>query len=156
MTRLSAAISKAKRKSKRIHQKAFRKTARTTTRVLRGKRSALKAREIRALKVDRPISSRKGPFLIDQERPFLLQREAKDYESTAIYYFDYDHETRSLIVQFWRVRIRNGVVIKKWPSSKKYLYPNITPELYFRFLKTGSKGRFFLANIKGKEFRRLT
>ena len=155
MTRLSAANIKAKRKAHKIQQKAFRRTARTTTRTLKGKRGALKAREKRALKYARPISSRKGPYLIDSEKPFLYQREAKDYESTAIYYFSYDHETRTLLVQFWRVRVKNGVVIKKWPSSKKYLYPNITPELYERFVKAGSKGRFFLANIKGKDFKRL-
>ena len=155
MTRLSAANSKARRKAHKIQQKAFRKTSKSTTRVLRGKKSALKAREKRALKYDRPISSRKGPYLIDPERPFLYQREAKDYESTAIYYFSYDHETRSLLVQFWKIRVRNGVVIKRWASNKKYLYPNITPQLYEKFVKAGSKGRFFLANIKGKEFRRI-
>ena len=156
MTRLSAANIKAKRKAHKIQQKAFRRTARTTTRTLKGKRGALKAREKRALKYDRPISSRKGPYLISPKTPFAYQREAGDYESQAIYYFSYDHETRSLLIQFWRVRIKNGVIIKKWPSNKKYLFPNITPELYERFVKAGSKGRFFLANIKGKEFRRLT
>ena len=155
MTRITGATIKAQRKARRIVGKAFKKTVKTTTQTLKLKKKALRQREKRALKAAQPISLRKGPHLIDPTTPFLLQREEKDYESTAIYYFDYDHETRTLLVQFWRVRVKNGVVIKKWPSSKKYLYPNIQPELYFKFLKAGSKGRFFLANIKGKDFKRL-
>ena len=155
MTKITGATAKAQRKSRRIVGKAFKKTVKTTTKVLKLKKRALSQREKRALKADRPISIRKGPHLIDAGTPFLLEREKGDYESTAVYYFDYDHETRTLLVQFWRVRVRNGVVIKKWPSNKKYLYPNIPPELYFKFLKAGSKGRFFLANIKGKDFKRI-
>ena len=155
MTRMSAANIKAKRKAHKIQQKAFRKTARTTTQVLRGRKSALAARERRALKYERPISLRKGPHLISPKSPFMYQREEGDYESQAIYYFSYDHETRSLLVQFWKVRVKDGVIIKKWASDKKYLYPNISPQLYENFVKAGSKGRFFLANIKGKEFRRV-
>ena len=156
MTRITGATIKAQRKSRRIVGKAFKKTVKTTTKVLKLKKRALRQREKRALKADRPISLRKGPHLIDSGTPFLLQREEGDYESTAVYYFDYDHETRTLLVQFWRVRIKNGVVVKKWPSNKKYLYPNIPPELYLKFLKAGSKGRFFLANIKGKDFKRIS
>jgi len=155
MTRLSVASSKARRKAHKIQGKAFKKTVKETTQVLKLKKGALKAREKRALKYDRPISLRKGPYLIGEEDTFAVQREAKDYESTAIYYFDYDHETRTLLVQFWMVKVKNGVVIRKWPSSKKYIFPNISPKLYDDFVKTGSKGRFFLAHIKGKEFRRL-
>ena len=152
---MSRANSIARRKARKIQQRAFSKTVKTTQRTLQLKKSALKHREKRALKYNRPISTRKGPFLLDPEKPFLLQREAKDYESTAVYYFDYDHETRTLLVQFWKVRVKDGVVIKRWPSEKKYLYPNIQPQLYENFVKAGSKGRFFLANIKGKEFKRL-
>ena len=155
MARVTGAVSKAQRKSRRIVGKAFKKTVKTTTKTLQLKKKQLRQREKRALKADRPISLRAGPHLIDPSKPFLLAREAKDFESTAIYYFDYDRETRTLLVQFWKVRVKDGVVIKKWPSNKKYLYPNIPPELYFRFLKAGSKGRFFLANIKGKDFKRL-
>ena len=155
MTRASAAHAKARRKAKRIHQKAFRKTARTTTRTLQLKKRELRLRKERALKYDRPISPRKGPYLISPDQPFMIQREAKDYESQAIYYFDYDQETRTLLVQFWRVRVKDGKIVKKWPSNKKYLYPNIPIKLYQDFVKSGSKGRFFLANIRGKSFRRI-
>ena len=150
MTRMSGASSKAKRKAFKIHQKAFRKTVRSTTRAYRGHKRELRARKKRALKYDRPISLRKGPHLIDPEQPFMVQREAKDYESTAVYYFDYDHETRSLLVQFWRVRVKDGVVIKKWASNKKYLFKMVGPEVYEKFVKAGSKGRFFLTNIRNK------
>jgi len=150
MTRMSAANSKARRKANRIQQKAFRKTARTTTKVYKGSRKELRARKRRALKYDKPLSSRKGPYLINPKSPFAYKREEGDYESQAIYYFDYDHDTRSLLVQFWRVRIKNGVIVKKWPSDKKYLFKNVSPKVYENFVKAGSKGRFFLSNIRGK------
>ena len=155
MTRITRATIKAQRKASRRIHKAAKKTIKTTVKTLKGGKRALRQREKRALKADRPISIRKGPYLLEPGKTFLYQREEGDYESTAVYYFDYDHETRTLLVQFWRVRVKDGVVIKKWPSNKKYLYPNIPPELYFKFLKAGSKGRFFLANIKGKDFKRL-
>ena len=148
--------SRAHHKAHKIHQKAFQKTAKTTTKTLKLKKHALRQRTSRALKADRPISTRRRPHLIDPELPFLYKREEGDYESTAIYYMDYDHETRTLLVQFWRVRVKDGVVVKKWPSRIKYIYPNITIELWNRFLKAGSKGRFFLANIKGKDFKRIS
>jgi len=80
----------------------------------------------------------------------MYQREEGDYESQAIYYFSYDHETRSLLVQFWKVRIKDYKIVKKWPSDKKYLFKDISPQLYENFVKAGSKGRFFLANVKGQ------
>ena len=80
--------SKARHKAHKIHQKAFKKTVKTTHKTLQLKKSALRQRQKRALKYDRPLSLRKGPHLIDPGKPFMHERKEGDYESQAIYYFD--------------------------------------------------------------------
>jgi hypothetical protein len=142
----------------RSKQKAIRKKGKRVIKdviaLRKKKRKALRQRSKRAIISERVISPRHEARLEGPSTFGILQMEG-DILSTAIYYFDYDPDTLTLIVQFWKVRVKNKRVVSRRPGNK-YMYYGVPSEIHSKFVGASSKGRFFYYNIRGLyNFQRL-
>ena len=131
---------KIRKKGKRVikHVVALRKV----------KKSALRAREKRAIKTRRAISPRHKADLVKPDEPFAILQMKGDMFSTAIRKFDYDPVTLTLKVQFWKVRVKKKRVVSRRPGGI-YLYFVVPPKVHEDLIRASSKGRYFYYNIRG-------
>ena len=154
MVRYDKARAKARRKTQNVMNKAFRKTVKSAVRVRKGKRWATRARGKRAYRTPQGISYRHKaglaqPYDLKPSKPFTVFPMKGTFLSVPIHSFDYDPETMSLRVRFWRNKIRKGRVVSHTPGSV-YIYFQVPMKIYEGFLGASSKGRFFLYYIRGK------
>ena len=111
-------------------------------------RRQLKKRGKRAIKTERPVSPRHEADLIKPEKPFTVGRIPGTMLSTAIKYFDYDYNTRTLLIEYW------GYKQKK--ASGTYVYMAVPVAEYEGLLKASSKGRYVYYRIRTRyQYKRI-
>jgi hypothetical protein len=140
---------------KRKTQKRGKRIIKEVVALRKQKRRVLKARERRAIKHEKVISPRHKADLILPGESFAILQMKGDMLSTAIYQYDYDPSTLTLLIQFWRIRVRNNRVVSRRPGSE-YMYFQVTSRTYEGLVRASSKGRYFYYNIRGRfPFKRM-
>ena len=154
-------MAKYSGKEAKTRRKQAKKIIKSTVRVRKGKRWASRARGKRAYRTPEGISYRHKaglaqPYDLKPNKPFTVFPMKGTFLSVPIHSFDYDPETMSLRVRFWRNKIRKRRVVSHTPGPI-YIYFQIPMKIYEGFLGASSKGRFFLYMIRGKyDFKRLS